>query len=90
MPQLSQLGGTALTINEGGKAVWKGGAFVPGVVGVRGGSIKDKTEKPIVAVFLEDNTLGWQGGTYTVYALGREALVKKKHVYPIGDNYGIG
>jgi len=42
-----------------------------------------KTQKPIVAVFIEDNTLGWQGGTYTVYALGREALVKKKHVYPM-------
>ncbi len=53
-------------------------------------AVLDETEKPIVAVFLEDNTLGWQGGTYTVYALGREALVKKKHVYPIGDNYGIG
>lgn len=47
MPQLSQLGGADVTINEGGKAVWKAGAFVPGVVGVRGGSIKEKTEKPI-------------------------------------------
>ena len=47
VPQLSQLGGADVTINEGGKAVWKAGAFVPGVVGVRGGSIKEKTEKPI-------------------------------------------
>jgi hypothetical protein len=52
-------------------------------------AVLDKTEKPIIAVFLEDNTLGWQGGTYTVYALGREALVKKRYVYPIGDNNGI-
>ena len=52
-------------------------------------AVLDETEKPIVAVFLEDNTLGWQGGTYTVYALGREALVKKRYVYPIGDNNGI-
>ena len=52
-------------------------------------AILDKTEKPIVAVFIEDNTLGWQGGTYTVYALGREALVKKKHVYPMEKNNGL-
>jgi hypothetical protein len=50
----------------------------------------DKTEKPIVGVFLEDNdiTVGWHGGTYTVYALGREALVKKRYVYPMGENNG--
>ena len=49
-----------------------------------------KTEKPIVGVFLEDNdiTAGRPIGTYTVYALGREALVKKRYVYPMGEHHG--
>jgi len=52
-------------------------------------TILDKTEKPIVGVFLEDNDIavGWHGGTYTVYALGREALVKKRSVYPMEKNH---
>ena len=50
VPQLSQLGGPGVAITEGGKPVWKAGAFVSGVAGVRGGSIKDKTEKPITQV----------------------------------------
>ena len=50
----------------------------------------EKTEKPIVAVFLEENSVGWQGGTYTVYALGREAIVKKRHVYPMEGSDGVG
>jgi hypothetical protein len=50
----------------------------------------DKTEKPIVGVFIEDNTItaGWHGGTYTIYARGQETLVKKRDVYPMGDNNG--
>ena len=50
----------------------------------------DKTDKPIIGVFLEDNdaTVGWPGGTYTVYALGREALVKKRYVYPMEEHDG--
>jgi hypothetical protein len=53
-------------------------------------ALLDKTEKPIVGVFLEDNdiTVGWHGGTYTVYALGREALVKKRYVYPMEEHHG--
>jgi len=51
-------------------------------------AILDKTDKPIVGIFIEDNTFGWQDGTYTIYALGRQAIVKKRYVYPIGENYG--
>ncbi|HHZ95974.1 MAG TPA: hypothetical protein EYN67_10575 [Flavobacteriales bacterium] len=52
-------------------------------------AILDKTEKPTVGVFLEETTLnGWLSGTYTIYALGREAVVKKRHVYPMGENNG--
>ena len=40
-PQLSQLGGTALTIVDtaAGKVVWKAGKFAPGVVGVQGATL---------------------------------------------------
>tara|TARA_R110001583_G_scaffold100542_2_gene246587 strand:+ start:606 stop:830 length:225 start_codon:yes stop_codon:yes gene_type:complete len=52
-------------------------------------TILDKTEKPTVGVFIEETTLnGWLRGTYTIYALGREAVVKKRHVYPMGENNG--
>lgn len=47
-------------------------------------AILDKTEKPTVGVFLKETTLhGWLHETYTIYALGRTAAVKKRHVYPI-------
>jgi|TARA_R110000824_G_scaffold39325_3_gene119017 hypothetical protein len=52
-------------------------------------TILDKTEKPTVGVFLHETTQpGWLSGTYTIYALGREAVVKKRHVYPMGENSG--
>ena len=47
----------------------------------------DKTDKPIVGVFLQETPVGssWQGGTYTIYAQGREAVVARKYVYPMRD-----
>jgi len=47
----------------------------------------DKTEKPIVGVFLKETPAGqsFQAGTYVVYALGREATVARKCVYPMED-----
>ena len=51
-------------------------------------AIMNKTEKPIIAVFLEDNALnGHAMEVCTVYALGREALVHKRHVYPMEREY---
>ena len=49
----------------------------------------NKTEKPIIGVFLKETPAGapGQAGTYTVYAQGREAVVPRKHVYPMGDVY---
>jgi len=56
----------------------------------RGSAVTNKTEKPIIAVFLGDNSLNGDAMELcTVYALGRETLVKKRHVYPIGENNGI-
>ncbi len=47
-------------------------------------AILNKTEKPIVGVFLEESRLhGWLTDTYTRYAQGQEAFVKKRHVYPM-------
>jgi len=45
----------------------------------------DKTEKPIVGVFLKETPSGAssQAGTYTVYAMGREAVVERRAVYPV-------
>jgi len=40
-----------------------------------------KTEKPITAVLLGEDT----DTTYRVYALGREASVATRHVYPMGE-----
>ena len=52
-------------------------------------AILDRTNKPTVGVFLKESTLsGWLSGTYTVYALGREAVVKKRHIYPMGESNG--
>ena len=53
-------------------------------------TILNKTEKPIIGVFLEESRLhGWLSNTYTIYAQGREAVVKKRHVYPMeGKNAG--
>jgi len=47
----------------------------------------DKTEKPIVGVFLKETPIGapFQAGTYTIYARGKEAVVQRKCVYPIGE-----
>tara|TARA_Y100000310_G_scaffold275137_1_gene291562 strand:- start:1892 stop:2110 length:219 start_codon:yes stop_codon:yes gene_type:complete len=47
----------------------------------------DKTKKPIVGVFLKETPVGspWQAGTYTVYAKGREAVVQRRCVYPMGE-----
>ena len=47
----------------------------------------NKTQKPIVGVFLQETPVGssWQGGTYTIYAQGREAVVARKCVYPMRD-----
>jgi len=45
----------------------------------------DTTEKPTVGVFLKETPVGatFQAGTYTVYALGREATVARRDVYPV-------
>jgi len=45
----------------------------------------DKTEKPIVGVFLKETPVGspFQAGTYTIYAQGREAVVERRKVYPM-------
>jgi hypothetical protein len=50
----------------------------------------DKTEKPTVGVFLKETPSGarFQAGTYTIYALGREATVARRHVYPVEGAYG--
>ena len=45
----------------------------------------DKTEKPIVGVFLKETPVGspFQAGTYTIYAQGKEAVVERRKVYPM-------
>ena len=45
------------------------------------------TKKPTVGVFLRETPIGssWQSGTYTIYALGREAVVERRKVYPVED-----
>jgi len=45
----------------------------------------EKTEKPIVGVFIEEIPVGssWMGGNYIVYAHGRKAAVAIKNVYPM-------
>ena len=64
-PQLSQIGGTALTIVDtaAGKAVWKAGKFAPGVAGVYGATLSAPVahgpDKGLQSVVLE---LG--SGTY--------------------------
>lgn len=51
-------------------------------------AILEKTEKPTVGVFLEETILnGWLRETYIIYARGREAVVKKRHVYPMEKAY---
>jgi hypothetical protein len=47
----------------------------------------DKTEKPIVGVFLKETPIGasLQAGTYTIYVRGREAIVARRYVYPMGE-----
>jgi hypothetical protein len=47
----------------------------------------DKTEKPILGLFLQETPVGapWQAGTYIIYAQGREAVVARKYVYPMRD-----
>ena len=49
----------------------------------------NKTEKPILGVFLWETPIGapFQAGTYTVYAQGREATVERKCVYPMGEKH---
>tara|TARA_R110000824_G_scaffold231072_1_gene418868 strand:+ start:241 stop:468 length:228 start_codon:yes stop_codon:yes gene_type:complete len=50
----------------------------------------NKTQKPILGIFLKETPSGakWQSGTYTVYTQGREAIIERKHVYPMGEQYG--
>jgi hypothetical protein len=50
----------------------------------------DKTEKPIVGVFLRETPVGapFQAGTYTIYAQGREAIVERRKVYPMEETNG--
>ena len=56
----------------------------------RDSAVMNETEKPIIAVFLGDNSLNGDAMELcTVYALGRETLVKKRHIYPIGESNGI-
>ena len=45
----------------------------------------EKTEKPIVGVFLEEIPAGshWMGGNYIIYARGRRACVDMKNAYPM-------
>jgi len=45
----------------------------------------NKTQKPIIGVFLQETPVGasWQAGTYTIYAQGREAVVERRKVYPM-------
>jgi|TARA_R110000824_G_scaffold160957_1_gene335937 hypothetical protein len=47
----------------------------------------DKTQKPILGVFLKETPAGspWQSGTYTVYAMGREAIVERRACYPVTE-----
>ena len=47
----------------------------------------DKTEKPIIGVFLKETPVGapFQAGTYTIYAKGRESVVERRKVYPVED-----
>ena len=47
----------------------------------------DKTEKPIIGVFLKETPVGapFQAGTYTIYAKGRESVVERRTVYPVED-----
>jgi len=46
-----------------------------------------KTEKPTMGLFLKETPVGspWQSGTYTIYALGKEAVVARRCVYPVGE-----
>jgi len=43
-----------------------------------------KTVKPVIGIFMGEayNT------HYMVYALGRQNKVDRKHVYPVGEEYG--
>jgi len=47
----------------------------------------DKTQKPIIGVFLRETPSGapFQAGTYTIYAQGRENVVERRHVYPMEE-----
>jgi len=47
----------------------------------------DTTKKPTMGVFLRETPAGspWQSGTYTVYALGKEAVVERRSVYPVEE-----
>ena len=49
----------------------------------------DKTEKPIIGVFLRETPTGtnWQAGTYTIYARGRKAVVERRQVYSMENAY---
>jgi hypothetical protein len=47
----------------------------------------DTTKKPTMGIFLKETPIGskWQSGTYTIYALGREAVVERRKVYPVEE-----
>ena len=47
----------------------------------------DKTEKPIVGVFLKETPVGarFQAGTYTIYARGRVAVAPRRCIYPMRE-----
>ena len=49
----------------------------------------DKTERPIVGVFLKETPIGssFHAGTYTIYACGREAVVSRKCVYSMKEHH---
>jgi len=47
----------------------------------------DKTQKPVVGVFLKETPAGapFQAGTYTIYVQGRENVVERRKVYPMEE-----
>jgi hypothetical protein len=51
----------------------------------------DKTLKPTVGVFIKEtpSEARWHAGTYIIYALGREAVVERRQVYPMEEPGGI-
>eukprot|EP01052_Picozoa_sp_SAG31_P024329 SAG31_NODE_2062_length_6536_cov_8.777691_6_plen_184_part_00 len=52
VPQLTSLGGKTVSIADNGVAVWKAGAFVPGMAGVESGSVVTDRWQPVPSVVL--------------------------------------